>query len=47
MLSAEYKPAGKSLPIAKRLEHLGENFGTRQGKSRDSSFIIPIRKINR
>lgn len=47
MLSAEYKPAGKSLPMVKRLEHLGENFGTRQGKSRESSFIIPISRINR
>lgn len=47
MLSADYKPNGESVGFGKRLEHLGENFGTRQGKTRDSSFEIPIKRINR
>jgi hypothetical protein len=42
MLSEEYHPS-----LMKRLEHLGENFGTRQGKTRTSSFKIPISKINK
>lgn len=42
MLSEDYDPSWSV-----RLQHFGENFGTRQGKTRDSSFEIPISDINR
>ena len=47
MLTTSYKPYGKTVSFLKRLEHLGENFGTRQGKTRNSSFTLPIWLINR
>lgn len=47
MLSSDYKIDGKNVPLIIRLQHLGENFGTRQGKSRDIKLEIPIKRINR